>query len=82
MHIVKLLQTWLMETEGNIAVITCLGQGDLPSQSALSSYSLAHNASRGDLNPIVQVRKVPRLMASGGVVGKSELALYYLNVFL
>ena len=29
MHIVKLLQTWLIETEGNKGVIVCLGQGGL-----------------------------------------------------
>ena len=34
MHIVKLLQAWLIETEGNIGVLSYLGQGGLCSLSA------------------------------------------------
>ena len=37
MHIVKLVQTWLIETEGNMGVMICLSQGGLRSLSALSS---------------------------------------------
>ena len=38
MHIVKLLQNWLMEIEGNIEVMICLSQGGLCSLSASSSF--------------------------------------------
>ena len=37
MHVVKLLQTWLIKTEGNMRVMICPGQGGLRSLSALSS---------------------------------------------
>ena len=37
MHIVKLLQTWLINTEGKLGVMICLGQGSLRSPSALFS---------------------------------------------
>ena len=31
MHVVKPLQTWLIETEGNMGLMICLGQGGLRS---------------------------------------------------
>ena len=37
MHIVKLLQTWLIKTEGNMGVMIFLGKGSLYSPRALSS---------------------------------------------
>ena len=38
MHIIKLLQTWLIETEGNMGgVLSCLSEGGLRSLSAPSS---------------------------------------------
>ena len=39
MHIVKLLQTWLIETEGNMGVMICFYQGGLRSASASSSLT-------------------------------------------
>ena len=42
MHIAKLLQKLLIETEGNMRVIIILGELDLRLLSALSSFS--HNA--------------------------------------
>ena len=38
MHVVKPLQTWLIETEGNMGLMICLGQGGLRSLSALRWY--------------------------------------------
>ena len=37
MHLVKLLQTWLIETEGNMGVMICFYQGGLSSPIASSS---------------------------------------------
>ena len=34
---IKLLLTWLIDTEGNMGVMICLSQGDLCSQNASSS---------------------------------------------
>ena len=39
--IVNLLQTWLIETDCSMGVMTYLGQEGLHSQSALSSLSLS-----------------------------------------
>ena len=38
--IVRLLQTWFIETEGNMGIIICLSQGGLRCMSALSSSIL------------------------------------------
>ena len=62
MHIVKLLQTWLIETTvGNRGVIIYLGQGGLRSLSASPSLNMCHHSWNSNLLRSAHAHKVQKL---------------------